>query len=90
MLEKAYKRVYFSIRKTTLPYVSPSRDFQISLVIDDYFLIYFLIYFFVYLERGGRFKILKLKFVCEIEFEFNLIVYPFPLFREDLELLTVI
>ena len=52
-------RMYFSFRKTTLHYVSPSRDPQISMVIHVYFLVYFLIYFFVYLGWGGRFKILK-------------------------------
>ena len=32
--------LYFSFRKTTLCYVSPSQDLQISLVINVYFLIY--------------------------------------------------
>ena len=45
--------LYFSFRKTTLCYVSPSLDLQISLVIN----VYFLIHFFVYLENGGRFKL---------------------------------
>jgi hypothetical protein len=81
--------VYFSIRKTTLRYVSPSLDLQTSLVIT----VSFLIYFFVYLESGGRFQILKigLKFRYEVEFEFNLEdfvkcfflkVFRFPLLLE--------
>ena len=37
-------RVYFSFRKKTLRYISPSWDLQISLVINVYFLIYFLTY----------------------------------------------
>ena len=52
-LNSIYNRVYFSIRKTTLRYISPFQDPHISLVIN----VYFLIYFFVYLESGGRFKI---------------------------------
>ena len=45
--------LYFSFRKTTLCYVSPSLDLQISLVIN----VYFLIHFFVYLENGGIFEL---------------------------------
>ena len=52
--------MYFSFRKTTLCYVSPSRDLQISLVID----IYFLIYFFVSLEDGRRSKLIFGLFMC--------------------------
>ena len=47
-----YNRVYFSFGKTILRCVSPSRDLQISLVNN----VYFIIYFFVYLGWGGRFK----------------------------------
>ena len=36
-LSLQFNRVYFSFRKTTLRYVSPSRDLQISLVINVYF-----------------------------------------------------
>ena len=35
-----HNRVYFSFRKTTLCYVSPSQNLQTSLVIDVYFLIF--------------------------------------------------
>ena len=55
-------RVYFSIRKTTLRYISPFGDPQISLVIN--------IYFLIYLESGGRFKI-QLKSGFDIGFEFK-------------------
>jgi hypothetical protein len=59
------------LRKMTLHYVSPSRDLQISLVIN----VYFFIYFFVYLKRDRRFKMLKfeLKFGYEIEIEVSFV-----------------
>ena len=58
--------MYFSFRKTTLRYVSPSRDLQILLAINFYFLIYILIYFFVYLGWGARFEILTFEIEIQI------------------------
>ena len=67
----------FLFRKTTLRYVSPSRDLQTSLVITVYCLLSCLLTYLPILftwKVAGDLKILKLglKFRYEVEFEFNL------------------
>ena len=58
-----YDILYFSFRKTTLCYVSPCRDFQISLVINVYF--FYLLSLFTW-KMAGDFKL-----------KFRLFVYNF-------------